>query len=71
MVTEQRDAPLIGSAEAATILGVDRATLSRWVARGRVIPIHRLPGPNGAYVFSRTEIASLAARRIASREGAA
>jgi len=51
---------LIGSAEACTILHVDRSTLSRWVAAGRLAPVHRLPGATGALLFSRAEVEALA-----------
>lgn len=40
---------LITSAEAAVILGVSRATLSRWVATGRIDYWVRLN--SGAYLF--------------------
>lgn len=73
MPTERRNAsgePLVGSSEAADILGVDKATLVRWVARGRVAPVHKLPGGNGAFLFSRAVIIRLAQERIA-RQGAA
>lgn len=59
--------PLIGSTEAAEILGVNKATLVRWVAKGRVTPVQQLPGANGAYLFSRPQIMGLAARRIAQK----
>ena len=56
-----KPAHLIGSAEAAELLGVDRATLNRWVTSGRVQPAAQLPGRTGARMFSRTSIESLAA----------
>jgi excisionase family DNA binding protein len=56
--------PLIGSAEAADVLGVSKATLVRWVAKGRVVPLQQLPGLRGAYLFSRPQIMRLAQRRI-------
>ena len=51
---------LIGSAEACRILGRDKATLSRWIGDGRLTPVHQLPGKNGAYVFRRADVDTLA-----------
>lgn len=51
---------LIGSAEAAEILGKDQATISRWVANGTLKPATKLPGLSGAFLFHRTDIETLA-----------
>jgi predicted site-specific integrase-resolvase len=51
---------LIGSAEAAEILGKDQATISRWVANGTLTPATKLPGLSGAFLFHRTDIETLA-----------
>lgn len=48
--------PLMGSAQACEILGIDRSTLTRWVAKGQITPKQKLPGENGAYLFTRAEI---------------
>jgi len=48
--------PLIGSAEACELLGIDRSTLSRRVARGEITPAQKLPGETGPFLFERTEI---------------
>jgi predicted site-specific integrase-resolvase len=53
------DDDLIGSAEAATILSVDQATISRWVANGTLTPATKLPGLSGAFLFHRTDIEKL------------
>jgi excisionase family DNA binding protein len=53
---------LIGSAEAAKILSVDQATISRWVHNGTLNPATKLPGLSGAYLFHRTDIETLAER---------
>jgi excisionase family DNA binding protein len=50
---------LIGSAEACTILGVDRSTLSRWVQLGKITPAMRLPGPKGVMLFNRDDVERL------------
>jgi predicted site-specific integrase-resolvase len=63
--------PLIGSVEAAALLGVDPATVVRWVHGGRITPITKAPGQTGAWLFSRTEIIRLARERLAARDGAA
>lgn len=54
---------LIGSTESCRILSIDKATLSRWVTAGNIIPAHRLPGKNGAMLFRRRDIERLAAKR--------
>lgn len=55
------DTDLIGSTEALGILEIDRSTLSRWVAAGRLTPAARLSG--GAFVFRKADVESLAAER--------
>jgi excisionase family DNA binding protein len=52
---------LIGSAEAATILGVNKSTIIRWVAAGKLQPLQKLHGANGLYVFNRDDIEELVA----------
>lgn len=54
---------MIGSREACKILDVDKSTLSRWVAAGRVRPAQKLPGRNGALLFHAADIDALAAAR--------
>ncbi|MGH3953696.1 MAG: helix-turn-helix transcriptional regulator [Mycobacterium sp.] len=58
---------LIGSSEACTLLGISRATLTRGVLGGEFRSAAKLPGPNGAYLFERRYIESLAAKREASK----
>ncbi|WP_032363994.1 helix-turn-helix domain-containing protein [Rhodococcoides fascians] len=50
---------LIGSSEAASIIGVSRATLTRWVQSGRIEPAKKLPGLTGAALFDRDEIEAM------------
>lgn len=51
---------LIGSGETAALLSVDRSTLVRKIAAGKIQPLTRLDGPRGAFVFDRSEIEKLA-----------
>lgn len=46
---------LIGSATVCALLGIDRSTLVRRIARGELVPLAQLDGPNGAYVFDRSD----------------
>lgn len=48
-------APL-GTVEAAERIGVERSTLSRWVASGRIVPLHKLPGRTGVVLFDPAEV---------------
>jgi predicted site-specific integrase-resolvase len=52
---------LVGSTEAIEILSIDRSTLSRWAAAGRITPVQRLSGENGAMLFLRADVEALAA----------
>lgn len=47
---------LLSAAETADLLKIDRSTLTRWVASGRIKPAHKTPGLRGAYVFDETEV---------------
>lgn len=48
----QNSGHLIGSAQAAKLLGIDRATFNRWVAAGRITPAVQFPGIRGARLFT-------------------
>jgi len=52
--------PLIPSAEVCRRLGIDRSTLSRWVAAGKITPAMKLDGPRGAFLFTEAAIEALA-----------
>ena len=56
-------ADLIGSAEAAAILRVDRTTFNRWAARGDLPCVLRYPGATGPRLFTRSTITQLAKDR--------
>lgn len=47
---------LLSSAEACELLNIDRSTLNRWVASGRIAPSQKLPGRTGAYLFTGSEV---------------
>lgn len=48
---------LLNSAETCHLLGdIDRSTLSRWVASGRISPAVKAPGLRGAHFFTRAEV---------------
>ena len=47
---------LIGSAEACEILNIDRGTLVRRIAAGKLTAVRKMPGQTGAYVFELAEV---------------
>ena len=48
---------LIGSAEVCEWARIDRSTLSRHIAAGKIAPVVKLPGKTGAYMFDRRAVA--------------
>lgn len=65
------DEPLIGSAGACEVLGIDRSTLTRWVAQEKIRPTQKMPGISGAYLFTREEIGRAKAAQDALNEAKA
>lgn len=57
------DLDLIGSDESSQICGVDRATFLRWREAGLIAEAAKIPGPNGAYMFRRSDVEALAAEK--------
>lgn len=56
---------LIGAARACKILDdIHRTTLTRWVAEGRLQPVSKLPGKNGAFIFDIADVERLQAERL-------
>lgn len=53
-------AKLIGTAEAASILGIDRSVLLRRIQSGKITPALKLPAATGSYLFDEDEIQELA-----------
>ena len=49
---------LLTSAEVCAELHIDRSTLTRWVAAGRIQPIKKGAGLRGAYLFSQASVAT-------------
>lgn len=49
------------SREVCERLTIDRSTLTRWVAAGRIEPAMKLDGIRGAYLFNRADVERLAA----------
>jgi excisionase family DNA binding protein len=64
-------ADLIGSGEAAKILGVSRMSLSRWAKDGTLPPAGQLGGGTGAYLFERSAVERLRDERAEPSTGAA
>jgi len=54
------DEDLIDSTAALEILGIDRSTLSRWVAAGRIEPVTRV---GAGFVFRASDVRRLRAER--------
>lgn len=46
----------LGSAQVCDRLGIDRSTLTRWVAAGRIAPLYKAPGIRGTFVFDSAEV---------------
>lgn len=57
-----KNTPLIGSAQAAKVFKVDRATFNRWVAEGLIPVAAELDGPTGARMFDADVIDQIAAK---------
>lgn len=58
---------LIGTTEAAGILGVNRATVIRWADKGLIPQVRKLPGKNGARLFDSKAIRRKATERLLDR----
>lgn len=59
---------LIGSAEAAKILEVDRSTFLRWAAAGKITPAVAGNGRTGEKFFNRSDVEALASNTNAPAE---
>ena len=52
--------------QACQILGIDRATLTRWVADEKIVPTFKFPGRTGGFLFSRADVERLAAEKASA-----
>ena len=50
---------LIPSIEVCQILGIDRSTLSRWAAAGKITPALKLTGRTQPMFFERADVEAL------------
>lgn len=53
---------LIGAATVATLLGVNKSTITRRAALGNLPYLAQLDGPHGAYVFNRPDVLAAVAQ---------
>jgi predicted site-specific integrase-resolvase len=49
---QMSDSKLIGTDDAARLLGIDRSTLTRWVKAEKIKPAVTVPGYRGAHLFA-------------------
>jgi excisionase family DNA binding protein len=59
------DEPLMASGEVIALLGIDRSTLVRRIAAGKIRYVQKLPGLRGGYLFRRAEVERHAADPMA------
>ncbi len=59
---------LLTSTQAGTILGKSGRTVQRMADAGELRFAQKLPGPNGAYLFARSEVERVAAEYAAESE---
>ncbi len=55
---------MIGVAEAAAVLGISPATVTRWAASGKLPYLRKLPGKTGAFVFDASLVRRAAQARL-------
>lgn len=56
---------LIGTAAVARRLDIDKTTVTRMVADGRLTPVAKLPAKNGAFLFDAIAVEQLASTMAA------
>jgi predicted site-specific integrase-resolvase len=61
METEATRPNYLTSADVAREFGVDKSTVTRWVAAGRIRPAWTAPGERGAHYFTPEAVAALKA----------
>lgn len=57
---------LVGTVEAAAILGISVPAMKRLIRAGGIVAAHKFPGGNGAYVFERDHVVRIRDARIAA-----
>jgi excisionase family DNA binding protein len=62
--------PLLTSAEAAAILGVEQPTVNKWAAEGRLPVAMKLPGLRGHNLFRPEDVEALRDARAAAAAAA-
>lgn len=66
--THPASVDLMPTRDVALLTGVDVATVNRWARTGRLVPVAKGPGRNGANLFARSDVAALvAAGRLSIR----
>lgn len=60
---------LLTTAQLARRLGVVRWTICRAVAEGRLVPVVKLPGVNGAYLFDASAVEQWRGARLFEVDG--
>lgn len=58
---------LLSTAEAAELLGVDRSTVSRWVAAGHITPALQGKGENAPMFFAIEDVKTVKAKTVTVR----
>lgn len=58
-MTDRAADDLVGTLEAAQILRRTKGTVKYYVAQRRLVPVLRMPGSSGAYLFDRADVEAL------------
>lgn len=64
------DEVIMGAAEAAKVLGVDRTTVLRWARSGRLTFLRKMAGRRGDFLFDGNLIRRTAAELVVERANA-
>lgn len=64
-MTDVKPPDLIGTADAAKILGVSERTAKRLASSGRLPAAVKMPGETGAYLFRRSDVERMRDMRAA------
>lgn len=67
-VTSDTNDSLVGAAEVAQRLAITRTAVRGLVDRGELAPVQKMPGRLGMYLFDRSDVEALAAKRAAALE---